>query len=261
MKDELSKEALAARIEDMCSLAQKRHQPVCSAFLNEAEQYEAQRLLSRRGDVSFAFWGGSDVCVRRILKVSESGGYDGYDPEHPDTGGFHVFPVTLTFRKADKPGHRDLLGAFMALGIKRETVGDIFIGEGAAVVFCTKTARDMITDCITTVGRIGVSVSDGLPENSEEIIKPVRYEDITVTAASVRADCIVSGITGMSREKTAEFIRAGSFMLNYAECCNISRNISGGDILTLRGYGKYVVSGEPETTKKGRIRLGLKKYL
>jgi len=244
---------LSARLDDMCALAEKRGRPIYSLFLNESEQYEAEKRLGTRHGISIMLWGGDEACVRRMLCVAE----DGCEQEREE---FPIYPVTLSFRKADKPEHRDILGALIGLGIERETVGDIFIGEGAAAVFCTKTARDMIAECLTTVGRIGVSVSDGLTDNAKSAVKPAGFKDMTINAASLRADCIVGGITGLSREKSAELIRSGSFMLNYAECCNISRQLAGGDILTVRGHGKFVMTGDISETKKGRIRVTVKKY-
>ena len=256
MSDEYDRESFTARLNDMCTLAEKRKCPVYSAFLNEREQYDAKSFLGRRYGVSVMFWGGNDACVRKMLRVCDESGKvpDGVD-------GFPVWGLTITFRKADKPGHRDFLGAFMALGIKRETVGDIFIGEGAAAVFCTKTAHDMICECITSVGRIGVSVYEGITDEAVGYILPVRFEDISVNTASLRSDCIVAGVTGMSREKAQMFIRSGGFMLNYSECDNISRIVSSGDILTMRGHGKFIVGEDIETTRKGRLRLELKKYI
>jgi RNA-binding protein YlmH len=254
MKNSAGKSALSARLEDICVLADKRGRPVFSAFLNEREQYEAEQLLGKRRDICIVLWGGNEACVRRMIGVAP----EGMDPE---PGDFPIYTLTLTFRKADKPGHRDILGAFMGLGIERETVGDIFIGEGAAAVFCTKTARDMITDCITAVGRIGVTVSDGLNNNALNAVKPAEMKDITINTASLRADCIVGGITGLSREKSAELIRSGNFMLNYSECLGISDRIEAGDIITIRGHGKFVISDDIAETKKGRIKITIKKYI
>ena len=256
MKDNSAGDNFPARIEDMCALAVKRGRPVYSQFLNDREQYEAERILAGRSGIEAVFWGGNDACARKMLRVSEE---ESYLPG--DMSDFPVYSLTLSFRKADKPGHRDFLGAFMGLGIKRETVGDIFIGEGTAAVFCTKTARDMITDGLGTVGRVGVSVTDGLTEEAVSAVRPASFEEITLTVASERADCVVSGITGLSREKTAAFIRSGGFLLNYAECGDVSRNVSEGDILTVRGHGKFSVSGEAGTTKKGRLKLIIKKYI
>lgn len=258
MKGGMPKDTLAARIEDMCGLAVKRGRPVFSPFLNESEQYLAGQFLKNRSGIKLCFWGGDDACIRKMLCVMPDDASEVEDAVYDD---FPIYAVTISFRKADKPGHRDILGAVMGLGIERDTVGDIFIGEGAAAVFCTKTASELMCDQLTSVGRIGVSVFDGLNENAAAAVKPAACADITVNVASVRTDCIVSGITGLSREKAAAFIRSGSFMLNYEECDSVSRNVTEGDVLTLRGYGKFVVSGDQANTKKGRIRLIIKKYI
>ncbi len=255
MKEEFPKESFIARLEDMCRLTARRRQPVFSSFLNDREQFEAESFLSSRRDVTAEFWGGNEACTRKILRVC---GEDCFAPD--DHSDFPVFSLTLTYRKADKPGHRDFLGSFMALGIKRETLGDIFVGEGVTAVYCTKTARDMITDGVLTVGRVGVSVEDGITDEALAFIRPPDFEEITVIIASERVDCIVSGITGISREKSASLIRSGGLMLNYSECGNVSRMVSVGDVITLRGYGKFIVCGDAETTKKGRIKIELKKY-
>lgn len=254
--DDKSKAAFASRVEDMCVLALKRRKPVCTSFLNDVEQFDAQRILTKRKDVSFEFWGGHKACVRKMLKVFTDEWQSGAENEE-----YQIYPLTLSFRREDKPGHRDFLGSFMGLGIKRETIGDIFVGDGVAVVFCTKTARDMISNGLTAVGRVGVSISDGIAEDAESIILPPRVEKLSVNVASHRADCIVAGITGLARDKATGLIRSGSFLVNYSECDNISRNVSEGDILTIRGYGKFVVGADDGITNKGRIKLTVKKYI
>lgn len=246
MKDISAKQAIEIRINDLCELARKKGRPLFTSFLNEQEQFFAQKLLTARGDVYFRFFGGADSCVRKMLLVSA------YAEEEE----FPIYPLSFSFRKIDKPEHRDFLGAFMGLGLKREMIGDIFVEEGYAAVFCTKTARDLIINSVTTVGRTGVSVSEGLSRPVPE----QKFEDVSLIVASMRADCLVSGITGLSREKSSDFIRSGYFLLNYSECENVSRNASQGDILTLRGYGKYIISEEAVQTKKGRLRIILKKY-
>lgn len=256
MRSDAGSGELLSRLEDMCALAEKRVRPVFSAFLNESEQFMAQKFFGKRRGVVFSFWGGDEACVRKMLCVMPD---DGYTEEAPRED-FPVYALTLSYRRADKPAHRDMLGSFMALGIERQTVGDIFVGDGAAVVFCTKTARDMIYDNISRVGKVGVTISDGVSQQGREAVRPPEFREISVNVASMRADCLVSAVSGLSREKSAEFIRSGSFMLNFEECDNVSRSVSDGDVLTLRGYGKFIVSGDAVTTKKGRNRITLKQY-
>ena len=251
MKELSPQKEMLMRTEDMCFLAEKRGKPVFSAFLNDAQQFFAAGYLKGRGDLCYSFYGGNAFCTRRMLGISA------YDIAEED---FPVFPLSCSFRKADKPGHRDFLGAFMALGLTREQIGDIFVGEGCAAVFCTKTAADMISGSVSTVGRIGVSFSDGITKEASSAIKEQSFEEVTVVMASERADCAVSAITGLSREKAAAFMRSGKFLLNHSECDNVSKGLSPGDILTLHGYGKYIYPLETQTTGKGRLRLVLKKY-
>ncbi len=246
MKELSAAQSIEIRVNDLCSLSAARGRAVFTPFLNEQELFFAEQLLIKRGDMPYCFWGGDESCLRKMLRVSAYG----------DEEDFPIFPLTFTFRKADKLEHRDFLGSFMALGIKRELIGDIFTGEGYAAAFCTKTARDVILDGISRIGRVGVKITEGL---NVSLPKP-ELSDITVLAASLRADCIIAGITGLSREKTAEFIKAGNFTLNYTPCLDISKNINSGDIFSLRGYGKFSFSGDTAQTKKGRLRIGLKKY-
>lgn len=248
MKELSARQSTEIRAENLCEMSEKRGRAVFSNFLNEQEQFYAQEYLERRG-VVFSFDGGSERCVRKILRVSS---YEEYGEEEP----FPIFPLTLKFRKADKPAHGDFLGSFMGLGIKREMIGDIIVCEGFAVVFCTKTARDVIYNGISRVGRVGVTITEGVSDELPE----AEFRDVTVIAASMRADCIVSGVTGLSREKTAEFIKAGHFTLNYEECTNVSKNLSQGDVFSLRGYGKFTVESDAGQTKKGRAKVLLKKY-
>ena len=145
----------------------------------------------------------------------------------------------------------------MALQIGREQIGDILTGEGFAVVFCTAVAQEMILSNISKIGRVGVSISEGINAQLPETV----FEEITAVVASLRADCVVSALSGLSREKSADFIKAGNFTLNYEQLNSVSKVLSGGDIISLRGYGKFVLSGETAETKKGKMRITLKKYI
>ncbi len=238
------RESMEQRIGDLLRLSKKRGSPVFTAFLNEQEQFCAERFLKEK-KADFLFWGGHENCVRRMLCIL---------PREAPV--FPVYSLTVSFRKADSPSHRDFLGSFLSLGIGREQIGDIFTGEGYAAVFCTETAEKLILSSVSKIGRVGVTICEGAPEH----IPQTEFEEISVVVASARADCLVSALSGLSRKKSSEYIRSGRFLLNYEECANVSKTIAAGDIITLRGYGKFVFTGEAVETKKGRLRIRLKKY-
>lgn len=246
MRERSARESAELRADDLLRLSEKRGAPVFTAFLNEQEQLFSERFLTGR-KARFLFWGGHESCTRRMLCISS----DGAEKED-----FPIYPLTVSFRASDPLTHRDFLGAFLSLGIERSQIGDIFVCEACAVAFCTKTARDLISDSVTKVGRTGVTVRDGILEE----LPKTRFSEVTVVAASLRADCIVGALSGLSREKSADFIRSGRFLLNYEECTNVSKILTEGDILTLRGYGKFTLSDRGTETKKGRIRVRLNQY-
>lgn len=228
----------------MLAVSAKRSRAGYTAFLNEVEQRYAREILDERGE-PYLFWGGADECVRKMLCVFPENGVED----------FPIYSLTYTFRKADCLTHRDFLGTFLSLGIGREQIGEILIADGYAVVFCTKTAYSLISE-LTKIGRIGVSAEDG-------IVKPLpklKFIEQPIIVASMRADCVVSAVSGLSREKSADYIKSGRFSLNYEVCTNVSKLLAQEDVLTLRGYGKFVITEEIAETKKGRLRLQLKKY-
>lgn len=245
MKELSVRESIEKRLSDICFISEKQGIPRFTAFLNEQEQFFAESYLSAR-KIMYSLWGGADCCVRKMLCVMP----------YEDEVQFPVFPLTVTYKKAFSLSHRDFLGSFMSLGIGREQIGDILTGEGYAVVFCTATARDMIMSCISKIGRVGVDISEGIGMPLPKTV----FEDVSIVIASMRADCIVSSVSGLSREKSADFIKSGNFTLNYEVCTNTSRLLNKGDIIALRGYGKLSISDEGTETKKGKIRLNLKKY-
>ena len=141
----------ARHIMDLYDLCGKRHSPTFSSFMDMRRKIVCEELLSLVRADGYAFFGGYENAERTAV---------GFFPEYsePDDGEFPVCCVKYSFRKSDKLSHRDVLGALMSLGIKREMIGDIIVDEGAAeVMVCSTVAGD--AEGIVKIGRIGVSSS------------------------------------------------------------------------------------------------------
>ena len=87
------------------------------------------------------------------------------------------------------------------------------------------------------------------------------FQRISDTVASARFDCVVSSVCGLSREKAQGIIRIGDAELDYFTEDRPDRAVSEGSIISVRGYGKFVVVSLSEQTKKGRLRLLANKYI
>ncbi len=237
-----------ARIGDTASLCRKTDSPRYLGFLSEEEAAFAAGVL-RRKDCRFSFWGGYDGARRVILACF---------PDWCEQPAFPIVAVTLQYRKTDILFHRDVLGALMALGIERETVGDILIGSGRAVVFVMSEIEPYILSQVKKVGGVGVTVRSGcnfpLPEGD-------RLVELTVTASSLRLDCVVAALCGLSRTAAKEMVEQGLVFLHSVPCEKIIKTVESGDILTVRGKGKFILGDVSGKTKKGRTVICYRKYM
>lgn len=145
----------------------------------------------------------------------------------------------------------------MSCGIKRETIGDILISDTFSVVACTGVSAEIICDEVSKIGRLGVRIekdySGELPQS-----KFIMLDEIV---PSLRLDCIIGAVTKLSREKSALLLKSGSVVHNGTEEKNVSKNISLGDIFTIKGYGKFSLSEIGGKTKSDRIHIKIKKFL
>ncbi|MBQ4226482.1 MAG: RNA-binding protein [Oscillospiraceae bacterium] len=241
---------LLSHISDMAEDSSRTNRQRFSQFLDERQAMLAESMLSAGRTALFRFFGGYEGAHRVMLCV--------YPDEYsePENSDFPMKAVTYTYRKQDKPTHSQFLGTLMSRGITRATVGDIIVSEGRTVVFvCESAVRD--AEDIGRVARIGVtsSVSD-----SADISSADSFEEIKTVVSSPRLDCIVSAVSGLSREKAAALIKGEGAEVNYCQVCSPDVRLKDGDIFSVRGKGKYIFDGIGGTTKKNRIYITLRKY-
>ena len=58
-----------------------------------------------------------------------------------------------------------------------------------------------------------------------------------------------------------ELIRAGLVQIDHQVVTNASRQCDPGQIITVRGKGKFVVDAVEGMSKKGKIKLSVGKYI
>ena len=242
---------LTARTEDLFSACDKNFIPSCSFFLDERQCFVAESVCKKHCELNYGFWGGHENAVRKVLCV-----YNDYfiDSWKSETG---VKCLTFKYRTEDKLTHRDFLGSLMALRLKRETIGDIIIGDGITQIFVTEIASVHIMNELCKVGKVGVSIYDDIPFELDVIQE---YEDISGTVSSLRLDSVLSLSIHQSREKSAKLIQALGVQLNYVQVNSVSKELKCGDVFSVKGYGKFILSDVTGFSKKGRIHITVRKY-
>ena len=245
-----------------------------SSFLNIREQKLISAALSSDGSLCFTFYGGFKDAERRMLvcfpeyvmysMLLEPGCADCSDKAVLDlcreSCSDHIVLLNISCSSFVKLTHRDYMGAILSLGIERNAVGDIVpVSEHDAYVFVSAKMADFITDNLTSVGRTPVKVIR-CDANTAIHLHHNTIEKQAVTT-SLRFDCVVSAITGISRDKSKTLINQGLAELNYYSKASPDDTVCEGDIISVRGPGKYKIAATSATTSKGKSRITVCKYV
>ncbi len=241
-------ELFLARLRDTADICIKASKPKYLGFLSSAEAVLAEKTL-KNSECRIGFFGGFAEAERVML---------GCFPDWMEDENYPITPLSFKYRKEDSLSHRDFLGSLMALGIKRETVGDILVEEGRAVIFVTDEIKDYIKTQVSKIGRTGVAVIEGY-----DLPLPISdsLADFTDTAASDRLDCVISALCGFSRSKALEVINMGLVTVNSVVTEKPTKAVCAGDIISVRGKGRFVIVSLDGRTKKNRIIINYKKYI
>ncbi len=222
-----------------------------TAFLDPRQLELAEAVLRKKTDLSYTVYGGYPRAERNALSIF---------PAQQKTALPPIKAVTVNWKGGrDEISHRDLLGAVLGLGLKREQIGDIILFEdGGAAVFVEDIKADFICSTLLQVGRVTVSCEVVDPEHL-----PLSKDDgkeIKGTVASLRLDAVLSLGFGVSRSRVALLIKGGAVSVNWKPINSPSILLNEGDQVSLKGRGRLLIESVEGETRKGRIRLKLKKY-
>lgn len=242
MSDELN--ILKKRFSELSSRSQSRGIYLYSDFLNLYEQ--TLLLNSIKADVCLI--GGFSDAERKIACFGNENEL-GYAPS-PPIALLCIEPLSQKF--SDNLSHRDFLGSLIALGIKRETLGDIIISGNKGYVFCLESISEYIADNLFKVKHTSVScrLCDSLPEDAQP--KP---KETVLTTTSMRLDVGISAVYNISRSKSSALVDGEKTFINGKLTVNPSKIIEIGDTVSVRGYGRFRYSEILGDTRKGKTRI------
>lgn len=242
---------LRSRVEDTVRLADKRQFAAFLGFLDEREQAEVERILRKLSIDNYRLYGGFDDSERCLLGVFA-------DFVDCDTAVFPLRSVAFHYRTGERLTHRDVLGALMSVGIKRDAVGDILCADGIAVVFLREEIFDYVCEQVDKIGGEAVSIEQ---DYDGDLPAAHTFTEILDTIASPRLDAVVSALARCSREQSARLIRTDAVSVDRLPESSVSREISAGSTVTVRGRGKFIIDEIGPETKKGRLRFVARKYI
>ena len=224
-----------------------------TGFLGLTEQslfWEMERELHFAG---FSLNGGNDICDRKVIRFGNPEEL-GYEEEFPIVC-IRITPLIKKF--SDEFSHRDFLGALMNLGIDRSTIGDIFLQENEGYVYCLESISDYIVESLDRVKHTHIKC-----EKIKDSLKFIKDEGKTleITVTSDRIDVVISGVYHVSRSESLSYFEKAIVYVNGRLCTSNAKNLKKGDVVNVRGKGKFLYGGTQHITKKDKCRISVQVY-
>lgn len=234
---------LLVRVCDRIERAAQRDTPAATAFLSQREQALVKLLLP-----DCRFFGGVENAERKVAYWLPD-----YLTEEDYFADGPIACIRAAFREENALTHRDLLGALMGAGIRRDAVGDICLHGTTCDIFILTELERYLLDNLTEAGRQHIRLAPiPLCDARKE---PQKLKELRVTVPSLRLDAVLSAAFHLSRGDAAEAIRAGRAQINSLTCLKPDRAVAEGDELSVRGCGKCRILRRDGETRKGRLAL------
>ncbi|MBD5088066.1 MAG: RNA-binding protein [Clostridiales bacterium] len=239
------------RLQELANHAFYKGYSTYSDFLNLNEQSLFYGLLSELPSVEYSFWGGIDAAERKMLCFS----CEEIRKENFPLSTVQIAPSHDKF--AEKLSHRDYLGAILNLGIERRKIGDILIQEKIAYIFVEETLTDYLCNSLTKVRHTNVCCN----KVTNSFSYTQQFQEINGTVSSVRLDSLIALAFRESRSSMVSLISGGKVFVNGRQITSNSYILKNEDIISVRGKGKFLYKEEHGITKKGKVKVILKKYV
>ena len=217
-----------------------------STFLN---LQEISILKSLKLESKYILFGGYENADRCVASFSNDEVYS-----YPIVC-IKIEPLQQKF--SDKLTHRDFLGALMNLGIEREMLGDIKILNNEGYLFCLDKISRYIVDNLSSIKHTSVKckIIDDIPELFNQLPDEEEY-----IVSSLRIDTVVSAVFKMSRNSASQLINQEKIFINSKTVYKDSVQLKEGDVVSVRGYGKFIYSQTVNETRKHKMVVAIRLY-
>lgn len=251
LEGEKGRQQFQNRLRELAGKASGQCVFTFTAFLGLSEQEAFWKIEPELRSAGYTLSGGREGAERKVIRFGDSEEL-GYETPFP-IACIHVKPLRLQF--AQQLSHRDFLGALMNLGIERDTIGDIVVGDREGCFFCLEPVAEFVCQNLSQISHTHVSCEIASPGEEILLIGHDEPERIKVQVASVRLDAVLARVYGKSRGECQEWISGGKVYVDGRLCENPARALKEGESVNARGYGKFVFLGERGSTRKGKLSV------
>lgn len=227
---------------------ERNYIPKLTDFLDPREQQILQMVIGAQNEV---------------IKLLASGGYRHAERKRMIIAPFYEeveeedFQLSLLEATYDKKfitlTHRDVMGAFLSLGIKREKLGDIFAEDGLIQMIVAKEISPYVMMNLTSVKNAKTTFHEK-PFEQIRIPEP-NWVESNQTVSSLRLDNVIKEIYRMSRKDAQMAVEKQLVKVNHKVVEDSKFQIEEGDLLSVRGKGRSKLIKIEGQTRKDKFRI------
>ncbi|MFA9557379.1 RNA-binding protein [Evansella sp. AB-rgal1] len=217
-------------------------------FLDPRQQQIVTSVIGKQEEIKLSFYGGQEQAERKRCLL--------YPPYmEPELDAFELACYEIEYpSKFVSIEHRQILGALMNIGLRREKFGDILTDGERYQIVLAKEVSDFVSWNFTSVGKAKVN----LIEVNDMIETEDNFTFMQLTVSSLRLDTVSAEVYNLSRSKTKTLIEGGFVKVNWKVIEDPSFQLQESDIVSVRGKGRFEFISNEGHTKKDKIRISVR---
>lgn len=199
-------------------------------------------------DLEVTFYGGPFAERQRAIIAPEY-----FRPEAED---FEISLFEIDYpQKFVTLQHQHILGTIMSLGIKRDQLGDILIDDRIQFTL-TKQLESYIMLELNKIK--GATVKLNAIPVKNMIQSKEHWRSFDTTVSGLRLDVVLKEIIRKSRSIGKQLIEKKRVKVNHTIIDSVDFQLDQGDLLSVQGYGRAMITDIGGKTKKDKIRISYK---
>lgn len=250
---------LIAQILDKIEFSKQREKLEYTDFLDMYQISLIKSFMKKIEFENYNLYGGFEESERKILIIYPEK-YNMNMIEKNYSKIIKAIRILLGEDEKGKYSHRNYLSGIIKIGMKREKVGDIIVSDDGADVLVKAETAETLKQELGTLTRFENSNME-IIDISDLRKQEIKLEELSIIIPSLRLDNFVSDLARISRSKAVQIIDSERVFINGQNEKKTSKQVKLGDIITIRGKGRFVVKEFSGSTRSGRTVVKIEKYV
>lgn len=250
---------LLSQILDKIEMVEKKNKIEYTDFLDLSQIELVQKFINRIKIENYMSYGGFEQAERKIFVIYPEK-FNSTVVEKNLSNIVQIIRIELPDDLKGKYTHRDYLGAVIKLGIERKKVGDIIVDSNGADIIIDKDVSKFLVENLGSLTRFSKST---ITVQNIEDLRPVeiKKEEIEIIVSSLRLDNVISELARCSRNKALDIINTERVFVNFECETKKTKQIKPGDMVTIRGKGRFFIKEIVGQTRSGRTVIKIEKFV